>query len=96
MTDIYSDIETLNTQKKDLLARLMAEEKALNENLTKVHSAITELTGGVVSICDRGRNLERSKLGKKKTKRIMSPEAKAKIAAAQKKRWAAFHAKKKK
>jgi hypothetical protein len=32
----------------------------------------------------------------KKAKGTMSPEGKAKIAAAQKKRWAAFHAKKKK
>ena len=71
----------------DIVAQLKAERAKLDEAI----AALEAVTGDAAPVAKkRGRPAgatKAAKPAKKKGKRVMSPEAKAKIAAAQKARW---------
>jgi hypothetical protein len=93
MEDIIQAVESLKKSQTELLDKLELEEHNLKVRLSTITGMIADIKGG--GTAKRKPATAKVKTGTKK-KRTMSPEAKAKIAAAQKKRWAAFHAKKKK
>jgi hypothetical protein len=72
------------------LQGLADRKNKLDEQIAQVHSLLRLRIGGPGSVGETAIETENSSPVDGKRKRILSPEARQRIAVAQKKRWAAF------
>jgi hypothetical protein len=88
---IQKQISTDSLQQFVKLRRELTEERGrIQERLSQINEALGELSGGQAAAGEpTGVGLITRKLGRPPGKRTMSPEARARIAAAQRARWAA-------